>query len=250
MMEKQLRCIIVDDENKARRVLKAFCEDFCPQVSIIGEADSADSAEQLIRQLEPDFIFLDIHMPVKDGFQLLQAFDSFDFKIIFTTAYDEHAVEAFRFNTVDYLLKPIDIDDLIAAVDRVSTPSPEEELNLEMLIQSIKNQMPQRIAFSVNEGYVFLEPPNIIRCEAFGNYIKVIRKGGEKKLLINKTLTHFEDILSEVDFFRIHRSHLVNLHQVKRLVKGRPTKIIMSDDSVVEVSSRKKDSLIRALNAL
>lgn len=247
-MSDQLKCIIVDDEIKGRRVLKSICEDYCPNVTIIGEADSAEKAEIIIKKMNPDFIFLDIRMPMKDGFQLLELFEDRQFDVIFTTAYDQYAVQAFRFSAIDYLLKPIDIDDLVAAVKKIETQQFfSKDQRIENLKQNLKNAKPSKLAFATSDGFIFVEQEHIIRCEAYGNYTRIHLDNSPKPVLISKTLKYFEGILSDFEYFRIHKSHLVNLTHVVKFVKGKPAKLIMSDNSEVEVSIRKREELIKTL---
>ncbi len=248
-MEEGLSCIIVDDESSARRVLRTLCDEYCPNVSIIGEADSATSAHKLIQKLNPDFIFLDIRMPVLDGFQLLEMFDEVHFKIIFTTAFDQYAVQAFKFSALDYLLKPIDIDELIDAVQKVlkSKGVKDGPERISTLKSNMYRELPEKIALPTSDGFIFIQPSSIIRCEAYGNYTKVFQQGDDRAVLIVHTLKHFESLLENSGFFRVHKSHLVNLKQVKRFIKGKPTKLVLSNGSEVEVSIRKKDLLIEKL---
>ncbi len=247
-MEKKLTCVIVDDESKGRRLIKSICEEYCKDVEVIGEAESAFVAEKIIQEKSPDFIFLDIRMPMKDGFQLLESIGNINFQVIFTTAYDQYAVRAFKFSAIDYLLKPIDIDDLANAVDKVrKNRSLNHKDRISYLLNSATKGLPSKIAFSNSDGYIFLEPKNIIRCEAYGNYTKVYLKSLDKSTLISKSLKHFDEILKEYEFYRVHKSHVVNLNHIKKFVKGKPAKLIMVNDSEVEVSIRKRDELIEIL---
>lgn len=248
-MEHKLKCIIVDDEVSARRVLNSLCKEFCPNVEIIGEADSAMTAFDLINERSPDFIFLDIRMPIKDGFQLLEMFDEISFKVIFTTAFDQYAVQAFKFSAMDYLLKPIDIDELIAAVDKIHKTRNDKggTEQMEVLRKNMNPKSSNKIALPTSDGFVFLDSDTIIRCEAYGNYTKVFQKEDERPILVIQTLKHFEKILEDSHFFRIHKSYIVNLNQVKRFIKGKPAKLVLSDGAEVEVSIRKKDMLVQKL---
>ncbi len=251
MVNQKLKCIIIDDESKGRKVLRNICEEYCPNVEIIGEADSVDSAEKMIKSLSPDFIFLDIRMPMKDGFQLLESLGKIDFHVIFTTAYEQYAVKAFKFSVVDYLLKPIDIDELIAAVEKIEKIKRSEN-GLRLQEQQKSNQIKDtpKIAFPTSDGYVFIDPDNIVRCTAYGNYTKFFVKGESKPVLVSKTLKYLDDLTEDYSFYRIHKSHMVNLIHVKRFVKGKPVKLIMTDGAEVEVSVRKREGLMEKLTAL
>ncbi len=247
-MDGKISCIIVDDESKGRRVLRTICEEYCPDVEVIAEADSAALAEDLIREMSPDFIFLDVRMPLKDGFQFLDSFDKIPFQVIFTTAYEQYAVKAFKFSAVDYLLKPIDIDELVAAVNKVKKNLDNNNAALfDALKGSVLKELPAKIAFATSDGFVFLAPRDIVRCEAYGNYTKVFMVDSDKHILISKTLKHFEEVLEDYDYFRIHKSHMVNMDHVKRFLRGKPAKLVMIDGSEVEVSVRKREELVNKL---
>lgn len=250
-MEEKLKCIIVDDELSARRVLSSLCSEFCPKVEVIGEADSAMTAFDLINEKSPDFIFLDIRMPIKDGFQLLEMFKEISFKVVFTTAYDQYAVQAFKFSAIDYLLKPIDIDELITAVDKVCKSKDKEGdiERIEVLKKNMNTASSSKIALPTSDGFVFLDSDAIIRCEAYGNYTKVFQEGDNRPILVTQTLKYFENLLEESSFFRIHKSYIVNLSHVRRFIKGKPAKVVLSDAAEVEVSVRKKELLVQKLMA-
>ncbi len=249
-MKEDLTCIIVDDEAKARKVLRSMCVEYCSNLTILAEADSVDSAKELIDQHNPDFVFLDIRMPVKNGFQLMESYDPIPFKVIFTTAYDEYAVQAFKFAAVEYLLKPIDIDELVGAVEKIrkSRRKSNEDEKMVALKMNINENAGNRIALSTAEGYIFVSPSKIIRCEAYGNYTRVFQEG-TKPILITKTLKYFDELLTDMDFFRAHKSHLINLHHTRQFLKGKAAKIIMSDGSEVEVSVRRRDALVKTLSS-
>ncbi len=252
-MKQKISCLIVDDESKGRRVIRSICEEYCPHVEVVGEADTVFAAEALIRKLSPDFIFLDIRMPLKDGFQLIESLSDIEKpRVVFTTAYDQYAVKAFKVSAIDYLLKPIDIDDLLAAVDKVRKSIEHEghgksDSNQGDSSKDQKDNRATKIAFVNSDGYVFLDPELIIRCEAYGNYTKVFLTDHEKPTLISKSLKHFEEILEEYNFFRVHKSHIVNLDHIDQFLRGKPAKLVMTDSSEVEVSIRKRDELIDKL---
>lgn len=248
-----MKGIIVDDEARSRRLLQALCMEYCDGLEIIGLADSVSEAKKLIAQEMPDVVFLDIRMPVESGFELLKFYDNdFSFEVIFTTAYDEYAVEAFQFSAIDYLLKPIDIDELVKAVESVNelrdhSPQPEK---FEFLQQLLTAQKIEKIALTTTDGFTFVNHKDIIRCEAESNYTTVVLMDGTTHL-ITKTLGHFEKLLIEKDFFRIHKSHLVNLHTVRKFIKSKKGGLVETVDGIqVEVSSRKRGELLERLSNL
>ncbi len=247
-MDHPLTCIIVDDESKARKVLRHLCEEFCPEINILGEASSAQEAREIISKKTPDFIFLDIRMPMEDGFKFLDSVDTQPFKVIFTTAYDQYAVQAFKFAAVDYLLKPIDIDELTRAVGKIKKQKEkaEKQKQAEKNTFQLPKIHPEKISLPTSDGFIFTSPKRISRCEAYGNYTKVYHSE-EKPSLITKPLRHMEEILSPQGFMRIHKSHLVNTHKIRRFVKGKSAKVVMMDGTEVEVSVRKREELIERL---
>lgn len=247
-----LRAIIVDDERGGREALAALLANHCPSVEVIGMADSAATGAEAIRGLRPDLVFLDIEMPYGNGFDLLEMARGIDFGVIFTTAYDHYAIKAIRLCALDYLLKPIDADELQAAVARA-----EKELTvkpsgvLEALIQNMAGRDPgaSRIALPTAEELLFVQVKDIVRCEAAGNYTIFHFISGEAPI-VSRTLKEYEAVLGEMGFFRIHHSHLVNLHHVRRYVKGEGGQLVMCDGSEIAVSRRRKEELLSRLSAL
>jgi two-component system LytT family response regulator len=248
-----MKGIIVDDEARSRRLLHALCKEYCEGLEIIGLANSVSEAKKLIAKEEPDLVFLDIRMPIESGFELLKFYNNdFSFEVIFTTAYDEYAVEAFQFAAIDYLLKPIEIDELIKAVEYVKelrNNSPQTE-KFEFLQELLAAQKIEKIALITTDGFTFVNHQDIIRCEAESNYTTVILMDGTSHL-ITKTLGHFEKLLSEKGFFRIHKSHLVNLHTVRKFIKAKKGGLVETVDGMkIEVSSRKREELLERLSNL
>lgn len=248
-----MKGIIVDDEARSRRLLQALCKEYCDGLEIIGLADSVSEAKKLIAQEMPDLVFLDIRMPIESGFELLKFYDNdFSFEVIFTTAYDEYAVEAFQFAAIDYLLKPIEIDELVKAVESVKElrdvpPQPEK---FEFLQEILIAQKIDKIALTTTDGFTFVNHEDIIRCEAESNYTTVFLMDGNSHL-ITKTLGHFEKLLYEKGFFRIHKSHLVNLHKVRKFIKSKKGGLVETvNETRIEVSSRKREELLRRLSNL
>lgn len=248
-----MKGIIVDDEARSRRLLQALCEEYCEGLEIVGLANSVNEAKILISEKEPDLVFLDIRMPVESGFELLKFYNNdFSFEVIFTTAYDEYAVEAFQFAAIDYLLKPIEIDELIKAVEYVKdlrnhSPQPEK---FEFLQELLSAQKIEKIALTTTDGFTFVYHKNIIRCEAESNYTTMTLIDGNTHL-ITKTLGHFEKLLLEKNFFRIHKSHLVNLHAVRKFIKTKKGGLVETIDGIqIEVSSRKREELLVRLSNL
>lgn len=245
-----MKCLIIDDEPKSQTLLSNLCNEYCPEIEIIGFAGSVNEGIEKIENLNPGLIFLDIHMPVKSGFALLNYFkDKVDFSVIFTTAYDEYALEAFKYSVVDYLQKPIDIEDLQNAVKKAIREQNLKSNQISMLLESALADKIQKIALTTIDGYTFVKIENIIRCEAQGNYTYVYLRNG-KSVLITKTLKHYEELLMPKGFFRIHKSHLINLQGVRKFLKGKKGMVEMIDGELIEVSNKKREMLIEKLSQI
>lgn len=247
-MTPPLRAVIVEDEEKARKNLTALLTEYCPQVEISGSAGTVAEGVELINNQKPVLLFLDVKMRGETGFDLLEKFDQLDFEIIFTTAHDEFALRAFKFNAVDYLLKPIKIDELVSAVNRaeqrLSLRNRQDE-NIRALLAAAKNPGPfEKIALPTMEGLVFVKLNEIIRCEASDNYTTFYLTGNQK-IMVSKTIKHFEDLLAPHNFFRVHQSHLINLGHIKKYYRGDGGYLVMADGASVMVARRKKETFLK-----
>jgi two-component system, LytTR family, response regulator len=247
-----IKTVIIDDEARGRDTLKNLLSRYCGDVLVTGEAGSVLDGFKLISNETPDLLFLDIEMPGHNGFDLLEMFKSIPFKVIFTTAYDKYAIKAIKYSALDYLLKPIDIDELRAAVSRVEDnyikDIGQEKYNV--LFNNIKPESKRKkVAVPDVEGLVFVHLDEIVRCESDSNYtyIHLINK---KKITASRTLREFEELFSEENFFRVHRSHLINLEHLKKYIKGEGGFAVMADDSKVEISRRKKPEFMEVLTTL
>ena len=238
-----MKAIIVDDEKASRQMLTHYLEKYCPEVTPVGEAQNVDDAFELAQRTKPDLVFLDISMPRKDGFELLRMFETPPFEVIFVTAFGEYAITALRLSACDYLMKPINIDELQAAVTKARERINKKELEsgLRDLLHNLNGKGPKRIALAHSNGYQVVPVDEIIRFEADGRYTKVSLVQGNN-LIVARNLKEFESMLTNMDFFRVHNSHLVNL----RFVQGyeRTGILNMADGARIEVSRRKKDELL------
>ncbi|MBN8824668.1 MULTISPECIES: LytTR family DNA-binding domain-containing protein [unclassified Spirosoma] len=254
-----LRAVVIDDETNARQAIISLLQLLCPEVEICGEAKNVDTGLELIRKQHPNLVFLDIQMPGKTGFDLLSSVEKADFGVIFTTAYQEYAIRAFRFSAIDYLLKPIDPEELQAAVQKCKTQlsavSPQQ---LSILQEHIDEPRPhglkqrnsnanQRIALPTAEGIHFIQMTDIIQCESLGSYTKFHLISG-KPIVVSRLLKEYEEILDNYYFFRVHQSNIVNLEHIKRYVKGDGGQVWLSDNSEVEVSRRRKEEFLALLS--
>lgn len=245
------KAIIIDDELRARTTLSQMLNMYCPTIEITGQADSVLSGLTLIKQINPDIVFLDIKMPDGTGFDLLNRLEKINFALIFLTAFDEYAVKAFKFSAVDYLLKPIDPDELTAAVDRAIDTLKNKTNQLAPLIENLKTirRESKKIVLKTAESIYLVSIADIIRCESTGNYTRFFLTD-KKAILVSRTLKDYDELLTEYGFYRVHQSHLVNLSHINRLDKADGGVIIMNDGQQVPISTRKKDALIKAINDL
>jgi two-component system LytT family response regulator len=242
-----LRCILIDDEKNALEMMEWLIRTYCPELEIIDMCDSSEKGFQSINRHKPDLVFLDIEMPNMNGFDLLEKFDKPFFDVVFCTAYDQFAIKAFKYSALDYLLKPIDPDDLKTTVKRIAEkknhPSREQ---FDLLLQTMKQETrktPQRIALTSGDGLIFVPTADIIYCEAESNYTNVVLTGG-RKILVSKVLKDIDESLSGPDFYRVHSSFLVNLNRIKKLVRGEGGYIIMDNDANVSISRSKRQEFM------
>ena len=258
-MKQELRAVIIDDETNAREALTNLLRLVCPEVEICGEAKNVDLGIELIKNEKPNIVFLDIQMPGKSGFDLLASFDKVDFGVIFTTAYQEYAIRAFRFSAIDYLLKPIDPDELQAAIEKyksqIGKVNPEqiqilqEQLDTSRSPRLVERQRNdnQRIALPTAEGIHFVQMTEIIQCESLGSYTKFHLVKGPA-IVVSRLLKEYEEILDHYYFFRVHQSNIINLEHIKRYVKGDGGQVWMSDNTEIEVSRRRKEEFLSILS--
>ncbi len=241
-----LKAIIIDDEEDARSTLRSFIKTYCPQVEIIEEAEGVQDGYRKIMGHEPDLLFLDIQMDDGTGFDLLEKIRQPEFEVIFTTAFDEYAIRAFKFSAVDYLLKPIDPDELIEAVGKVKKKNPDNAKRVNELLQNREKKEIDRLTISSSEGLTFLKLDDISRLESDSNYTHFFLTTGEK-ITVPKSLKEYEKILPLSQFFRTHQSHIVNLNYVKKFMREDGGYVLMDDGSEVLVARRRKEEFINVL---
>lgn len=244
-----LKALIVDDELKSRESLSVILRDFLDGVNVVGMCQNVSEAKSHIREHKPDVIFLDIQMQRETGFDLLMSLDHIDFEVIFTTAHSEYAIKAFKFSAIDYLLKPIDINDLTEAIKKVRQRRKSDiTLRLEQLFHNLKPAQSQqyKIGLPTGDGLVFIKTEDILYCEADSNYTIIYTRDGSK-YVVSRTLKEYDDLLSEHDFFRIHNSYLINLNCIKKYIRGEGGQVIMSNDATLDVSKRRKEPFLSRL---
>ena len=247
MIEKnRIKAVIIDDMPSAVEMLKMDLSQHCPEVMIIGTADGVVSGAKLLRQLKPEVVFLDIEMQDGSGFDLLEILPEINFKIIFVTASDQHAIKAFRFSAIDYLLKPINVADLKEAVGKVTEVDSREKVEV-LLEHWSQQEFQHRIALHTNEEIKIVNIADIIRCESDNNYTYFHFLNGSK-FLVTRTLKSFDILLSPQRFLRVHQSHLVNLNHVRSYIRSEGGYLLMADKSHVPVSVRKKAEVVEILD--
>lgn len=242
-----IKALIIDDEESAINVVKLLLQRYVPQVTSIYTALGAEQGLQLINEINPHLLFLDVEMPLISGFELLEKFPNHTFDVIFITAYDHYAIKAIKFSALDYLLKPIDADELKMAVEKFLSKRnniSNKPLYDNLLYNLHQSETEYRLAIATLEGTFFYNPNEIIRCEAVGNYTRLYFKD-KKNIIASRTLKEYEDILPEQQFLRIHRTHLVNIQYVTSCTRDH--ELTMSDNTVVPVSRRKWDTIKQRL---
>lgn len=245
---KPITCLIIDDEPHAVGLLKALITENCPELTILGHTQSVDEAVRKINELNPELIFLDIKLRNQSGFDLLEQFERPNFKVVFTTAYNEYAIEAFNHAAIHYLMKPIDIEKLEDAVERiidVRAQDPFEALN--DASDFFRRQNRDRIGIPNRIGMEFIPKNDILYCAASGSYTYFHLKEGKEKL-VSKPISYFEKMLDSSQFARSHRKYIVNLDEVVSLEKGKTAILGLSDGSKVEVSPSHKEHIQAELN--
>lgn len=245
-----LRALIIDDEKNNRENLNQLLTKYCPQVSIIGLAGSVDEAYQLIQKEDPDLIFLDIKMPEKNGFELLEMLPKINFEVIVVTAYDQYAIKAIKYCALDYLLKPINYLELIQAVNNASKSihNKKENLQLKMLVENLRTQnKPDKIALPSFDKVDFYKIEEIVRCESENNYTHFYLKS-LSKITISKTLKEIEELLAFHDFIRVHQSHLINKNHIMSFLKHDGGYFVMADKSEIPISRNRKQEILKLLN--
>jgi len=244
-----LKVLLIDDEERATDALRMMIEKCIPEITQIFVCNDSRKAADLIHELQPALVFLDIQMPHVNGFELLEKMPNKNFKIIFTTAYNEYAIQAIRFSAFDYLLKPVDVEELIGSVNRFLQTTDDYKQQYELLKNIMHNiQAPSadefRLALPTKEGVHFLFPADIIRCESTGNYTRFFT-AMNKTYLISKTLGEYDTLLTPHHFIRTHKSHLVNKKYISFI--DHDGFAVLKDNSKVEVSRRRKEEVMQAL---
>ncbi len=245
-----INAVIIEDKSVNAKTLQAMIRSYCPTVNIVGMAGNIDNAFTMLCQHTPDLIFLDIEMPGGSGFDLLHKFESVPFEVIFTTAYNQYAIEAFQENALDYLLKPINISNLQRAVAKTEKQVALKKSNEQVskYLKSLQKLAPSKISLPTLDGYLFIAPQEIIRCEASGSYSNFYMSSG-KKIVVSMLLKKCEDLLPSELFLRVHNSHIINIQFVQQYIRGRGGYLLMQDGSRVDVAASRKQDFLDTMNA-
>lgn len=243
----KIKAILIDDEANALEVMEWLITTYCPQVEIIAQFQDAEQCITKLSDLNPDVVFLDVEMPKMNGFEFLEKVKLRNFDVVFTTAYDKFAVRAFKYSALNYLLKPVDPDDLMQTVEKIVAHKKNiKQEQLELLFQNLlqKENQPDRVALSTMDGVIFVNTKDIIYCKAESNYTTIVLDNG-KKNLVAKTLKEIDETLSGKDFFRVHKSFLVNVHHISKFVRGEGGYIVMPDGTQITVARERKDDFMQ-----
>ena len=245
-----ITAVQVDDEASAREFLRSRLSDVAPEVQVLGEAKNIDEAASMIADTKPQLVFLDVEMPGGNGFDLLKRLGRWDFDVIFTTSHQHYAIQAIRFSALDYLLKPVDPQELGIAIGKAAdaTHLPQHPAQFMALLKNLAQRAEngRRIALPVTDGLEMVSIDDILYCESDGHYT-TLRLVDKRRLTVSRNVGQFEEMLDKDQFIRVHHSFLVNMGRVSRYVKGEGGELIMADGSNVQVSRRKKQEVLDAL---
>ena len=245
-----IKAILIDDEVHCIDTLSILLSDYCPEVEVMERCHSAKKGLEAIEKIKPELVFLDIEMPVMNGFELLEQFKQIPFSVIFTTGYDQYAIKAIRFSALDYLLKPIDPRELVTAVHKVQVQKmPPTTEQFQMLMEQIQHKESgfTKIAVPTAEGFELIPADSVVRCEADDNYSHLFLTN-KNKITVCRTLKEMEEQLENFGYFiRVHHSYLVNLNEVTKYIRGEGGYLVMNDGSTVNVSRSRKDMLLNKL---
>jgi two-component system, LytTR family, response regulator len=244
-----LKTVLIDDDQSNLSALSEKLRRHCPQIKIIAQCDTAQDGQKAIDDLQPDVVFLDIEMPVMNGFLMLQHLTYRDFALIFVTAYDHYAIKAIRNSAIDYLVKPVEIEELKAAVAKAEANrlNQSAEQQVQLLLEHLQKKQPRRISIPTFAGLQFITVDDIVYLQASDNYTYIYLADGHK-YLVSRTLKEFEDLLPSDAFLRIHHAHIINKSFVEQYIRGDGGQVMMRNGVVLDVSKRKKAEFLKAIS--
>ncbi len=240
-----IKTLVIEDEPRSRNLLKGMIREFCPELSLVGEAEDIDSASKSIREFRPELLFLDVNLFGSPSLSLLDRLGTDQCQVVFTTAYDHYALDAFKYDACDFLLKPIGPSDLKSAVSKVQRRIAGDRGHEHPTMDPDM----RRLALPTLHGYVMREVDEILYIKAEGNY-SLIHFKGNNSILVSKSIQHFEETLSTDQFFRLHKSYIVNLKEIRKYNKGRGGQVIMDDSTLIPVASRRKEEFLSRIQFL
>lgn len=245
-----MKAVIIEDEEKCRVVMQNLLQTYCPDVDVIDTADSVSAGVNVLRNNKPDLVFMDIEISDGTGFDILSQVERIEAAVIFTTAYDQFALKAFRCSAIDYLLKPIDIDELQEAVGKVRTSRQNiSDVSIQNLLSNLRNpQEPPVLLISTLDTVEFVRVDEIVRCEAQGAYTKIILREG-KPVMVSKVIKEYDYLLKDHGFYRVHQSHLINLRDVQKYIKP-DNALLMRDGAYIQLARSRKEDFFSALNSV
>lgn len=244
-----LKTIIIDDEQNVREVLSKLLADYCPDVKVEAFATNNEEGTKLIKELQPDLVFLDVEFPEKSGFELIDELKHEEFDVIFISGHEEYALKAFKTEAVDYLLKPFNVEELEVAVNKVLEKRRKESSvrYADVFLQKWNGSQDRQVALTSSDGLLFVKVKDIIYCKGDGAYTYFYMKDSDR-ITVSKNLKEFEELLRDMGFYRVHKSYLINLNQMKKYVRGDGGHVIMSNGDSVDVSKRKKEGFLSNLS--
>lgn len=246
-----ISAILIDDETAGLKALQLAIEKYCPEIVIKASYNNPEEGLSGIRKIKPQVVFLDVQMPQMSGFDLLQQLTPIDFEVIFVSAHDQYAIKAIKFSAIDYLLKPVDVEDLVHAVKRVKER--QNKIVNPFQYQSVLNNIQlksgkvEKLAIPTLQGIDFFNTRDILYCKAEGSYTQIVLRNNQHAL-VSKNLKDFETLLADSGFFRVHHSYIINLAHVEKYVKGEGGYVVLTDNRHVDVSRRKKEEFLAVLN--
>jgi two-component system LytT family response regulator len=241
-----MRAIIVDDEAKSRNTLITSLNRYTPQLEIVADAASVVEALKKIKEHQPDLLFLDVQLPDGSGFDILELLPNLNFKIIFVSAYDKYAIDAFKFSAIDYLLKPVEPELLIKAVEKSAKEGKLESLEGKLNVLLSNRKQIEKIALPSTNGLELVKVEEIVYCQADSNYT-IFHLQNKQQIMVSRSLKEYDEILSPLGFFRIHQSYLIKLSFVKKYIKGEGGSVILENGKELDVSRRRKEGFIAAI---
>jgi two-component system, LytTR family, response regulator len=251
-MNEKLATLIVDDEPDAVNFISSIIREYCPRLEIIGTASSANEGIKIILERQPELVFLDVEMPHGSGFDLLARFPEKTFDVIFITAFNHYAIKAIKFSAVDYMLKPININEFIEAVEKVlhkRLSTSNRNTDYSALLENLRSPLPSKLAIPTSDGMEYLKTNEIIRIEADRSYSWFFLKD-KRKILVSKNLKEYQELLSDQHFFRPHNSHLINLEHVKKYIRHEGGAIEMDDGCQVPLSKPRKEFFLAQMSKI